>query len=433
MERKNKLKIVLIIVFLIIGIMTFSNNYREAFEVYNSGLNSYRTGNYENAFNFFKKAMLLSSELEDNYPEIKLYFGLSAFFIQDFSTAENYLILFPENPSAVQALKNISESNFENRLNFSEIKIESTLKTEDEEKTFNSSLFILITLIIFIISFILIVLILFVFKITGFGSIFKSSSINKVKSKEKTLENDEEIDVPDIVLEQVINLKLDNLDGVLSKSKALNKLLGEIEGEEIETFEDFSSISSEDEKSDVEKTESLKNMIGNSLKEANIDEIESLIQNIEENGEVLEENDFSSKKESAEEKLKDKTNEEFEALLNIQNDDNDEFEEEEKVEKEKNASVVEKYEVEEDLERAKENIEQVENAINPENNLKLKYNSLMKEKEKKLYREAEDKELTSLIEEINEINLEKGSKTYSNYQLEKIFSTIFFDVNEKVN
>lgn len=400
MAWKNKIIIILI---LIISITSIASNYESAYTFYLSGLKAFRSGDYEVAETFLMKSLESSAKIEADIPEIKLYLGLSAFHNQKYDLAEQLLKLFPENSLAKEALNSIKNNNLTQELNFDEYKItQDSSPIEEETKSNNTGTFIIITVIIFIVSALISIMMIFILRKTMTIKP-KKSDITVEEIAEKQIE-----ETPKINLEEVMNLKLDNLDTIWQKSSALKKLLGEID-DDIENNEiNEESATLED------KTDQLKGLIDESLKEANIDEIESLLNNLED--ESFNEKDSETDNQDTNEKLIESENKNIDEKLieteNQKNDLNIDF----KVEAEENQKL----------------LDEIDSNIKADTDLNNKFKSIMKEDEIELVQEAETAlDLEKLIQDIEEYNKEKGSKKYSQTQLDKIFKNNFFKVNIK--
>lgn len=400
MAWKNKIIIILI---LIISITSIASNYESAYTFYLSGLKAFRSGDYEVAETFLMKSLESSAKIEADIPEIKLYLGLSAFHNQKYDLAEQLLKLFPENSLAKEALNSIKNNNLTQELNFDEYKItQDSSPIEEETKSNNTGTFIIITVIIFIVSALISIMMIFILRKTMTIKP-KKSDITVEEIAEKQIE-----ETPKINLEEVMNLKLDNLDTIWQKSSALKKLLGEID-DDIENNEiNEESATLED------KTDQLKDLIDESLKEANIDEIESLLNNLEDKS--FNEKDSETDNQDTDEKLIESENKNIDEKLieteNQKNDLNIDF----KVEAEENQKL----------------LDEIDSNIKADTDLNNKFKSIMKEDEIELVQEAETAlDLEKLIQDIEEYNKEKGSKKYSQTQLDKIFKNNFFKVNIK--
>jgi len=84
------------------------------------------------------------------------------------------------------------------------------------------------------------------------------------------------------------------------------------------------------------------------------------------------------------------------------------------------------------LDEVKENWEDSSDSIKPDQNLKNKYNKIINEEENEILREAENfNDLISLIEDIEATNKDKGRKEYTQAQIESIFKTNFFEINNE--
>jgi len=391
--------------------MLYASNYDEAYNMYLSGLKAYRSGEYENAQNFLESALEKSPKIEDEIPEIKLYLGLSAFQNRNYEMSLQFLTLFPNNALANESVRNIEEQLLTKDIDLGDLVIKNPTNsaTPTEENNINVGSFITITLIIFIISILSAFAVWFLLK--------KYSTIDFKKQTNKDNNESEEIDEPDeviqpISLEEVINLKLDNLETIWQKSKALKKLLGEID-EDI-TYDESDDIEEEDEKANK-----LKKMIDDSMKDVNLDELENIL------------DDYDSEEEN-----ENNTEEKEDAKIDVEQTEKDnEIENDET----KVASAKEEEIEKENQNLDEASLEDVENdweesadTIKPDQSTKNTYNKIMNENESEIIREAENfNDLDSLIEDVEASNKDKGRKEYTQTQLENIFKTNFFEVNDE--
>lgn len=404
MERKYKKLLILFISFLLLFGTLISANYDEAYNLYLSGLKAYRSGEYKSAQQFLEEALNKSPKIEDEIPEIKLYLGLAAFQNKNYDLSYQFLSLFPNNALAKESIRNIENNLIAKEIDLGDLVIKNPTSNattiEANKSNFNLGSFITITLIIFIISLLSAIGVWFLLR--------RYSTIDFSKSKDKNSESYDEIIEPEeeinpISLEEVINLKLDNLETIWQKSKALKKLLGEID-------EDVNYENNLVEETE-EKTNKLKKMIDDSMKDVDLDELENILDNYDEEDE-------------------EETNTEEE----IQKADDNSVDD---------SSEINTEEIKKDTKKLEEpSIEEVENewkessdTIKPDQNSKNIFNKIMNENEDEIIREAENfNDLDSLIEDIETSNKEKGRKENTQAQLESIFKTNFFEINdEKIN
>ncbi len=78
-----------------------------AMSLYFSGKDSYNSGNYEDAQEFFQQALIKDENIEAKAQNIKYMLGVSAFNNGDYKTAKTYLSLFLSNPIAQDLLNKI--------------------------------------------------------------------------------------------------------------------------------------------------------------------------------------------------------------------------------------------------------------------------------------------------------------------------------------
>lgn len=400
MERKNNKLLIFLLLFLSISIFSYAS-IDEAYNLYLSGLKAYRSGDYENAQNFLNSALEKSPKIENEVPEIKLYLGLSAFQNQDYKISYQYLSLFPDNALAQESLKSIENNLLTEDIDLGDlvIKTSTTSATSNEESNLNFGSFITITLIIFTISILSAISVWFLLKrFSSFDFSRKTSKSNESLEEEE----DTEEDIEPISLEEVINLKLDNLESIWQKSIALKKLLGEID-------EELTYDVEKEGKSDPTK---LKKMIDDSMKDVNIDELENILDDFDNENET---DEVESEEKSYDLKMKDEEN----TSKVTKKINNEEKSDEESIE-------------EVDLDEVKNNWQEFSDSIKPDQVLKNSYNNIMKENEEEIIREAENfNDLDSLIEEIEANNKDKGRKEYTENQIESIFKTNFFEINDE--
>lgn len=397
--------------FLSIFIFTYAS-YNEAYNLYLSGLKAYRSGEYENAQNFLNSALEKSPKIEDEVPEIKLYLGLSAFQNKDYDTSYQYLSLFPDNALAKESIRNIENNTLTEEINLDNLIISNPTNTAttNEESSFNFGSFFTITIIIFIISILSAIAVWFLLK--RFSSIDFSTTKKNADAEIEEVEGTDEV-IETISLEEVINLKLDNLETIWQKSKALKKLLGEID-------EDL-SYNYENSKEDS-KHNKLKKMIDDSIKDVNLDELENILDDFDNENSKTEESELS---EEIEKGIVSDENEE-----DVDNKDIDE--EQEPIKDNSEKEIREDMPEEVSLDEIKENWEDSSDSIKPDQNLKNKYNKITNEDENEILREAENfNDLDSLIEDIEATNKDKGRKEYTQAQIESIFKTNFFEINNE--
>ncbi|MGM0639846.1 MAG: hypothetical protein ACQESN_00275 [Thermotogota bacterium] len=411
MGRKSNKLLIIISIFLLFFNMIYASNYDEAYNLYLSGLKAYRSGEYENAQNFLESALEKSPRIEDEIPEIKLYLGLSAFQNRDYELSLQFLNLFPNNALANESVRNIQEKLLTQDVDVGDLVIKNPTNgsTTTEKNNINTGSFLTITFIIFIISILSAFAVWFLLK--KYSTVDFGKQTKKITTGEtEDFEEPEEVIQP-IILEEVINLKLDNLETIWQKSKALKRLLGEID-------EDFSHEESDDMEEEDVKTNKLKKMIDDSMKDVDLDELENIL------------DDYDSEEDETEE-TKDSTEE----VEKIKNDDDSNTSEEDL---EINEDEIEKDTQNLDqvsLEDVKNDWEESADTIKPDQNAKNTYNKIMNEKEAEIIREAESfNDLNSLIEDIEASNKDKGRKEYTQAQLDSIFKTNFFEINdEKIN
>ncbi|MCP5465248.1 MAG: hypothetical protein H7A31_00980 [Thermotogae bacterium] len=384
MGWKHRLAIIFII---ILSVISFSS-YEEAYNYYLSGLKFYRSGNYDTAVKFFEKSITLSQDIETNIPEIKLFMGISYFQTKVYDKAGIYLALFPDNAIAKAALESINKNQITQDFHFDGFIItqDTNPATIDEQNTnnFNTSGFIITTLIVFIISALSAVGVFFGLKKFGFSSttveVIDSASSNPIDQIQA---------VSSISIEEVLNLKLDSLEDIWQKSSALKALLGEIDGSseparEAPAVKEVTETNTQSNQ--LSEINDLSGKISESLKSASIDDIESLLDDFGSDSETTE--SISSSEES----------------------------------------------IQEEIEEAKENIEKVKNLILPDKALTVKFEKLMNEPEEKIERSIDNinsfEDTINLIEEDNEKN---GSGKTSKHQLENLFNSLYFENEEVVS
>jgi hypothetical protein len=153
-------------------------------------------------------------------------------------------------------------------------------------------------------------------------------------------------------------------------------------------------------------------MIDDSMKDVNIDELENILDDFDNENETEE---VESEEKSYDLKMKDEEN----TSKVTKKINNEEKSGEESIE-------------EVDLDEVKNNWQEFSDSIKPDHVLKNSYNNIMKENEEEIIREAENfNDLDSLIEEIEANNKDKGRKEYTENQIESIFKTNFFEINDE--
>ncbi|HCZ05618.1 MAG: hypothetical protein PWP37_790 [Thermotogota bacterium] len=100
----------LFILILCLSVMLLGNSKSEAaYRTYQEALNAYNAGEFERAIKLFEYVLQTYPKIESEVPEIKLYLGVSAFYVREYGKAKAYLQLFPESPLAQELLKKINE------------------------------------------------------------------------------------------------------------------------------------------------------------------------------------------------------------------------------------------------------------------------------------------------------------------------------------
>lgn len=100
----------LFILILCLGVVLLGNSKSEAaYKTYQEALNAYNAGEFERAIKLFEYVLQTYPKIESEVPEIKLYLGVSAFYVGEYGKAKAYLQLFPESPLAQELLKKINE------------------------------------------------------------------------------------------------------------------------------------------------------------------------------------------------------------------------------------------------------------------------------------------------------------------------------------
>ncbi|KAF2955088.1 tetratricopeptide repeat protein [Marinitoga sp. 38H-ov] len=219
-------KKVMMIIFLIFSIISLSQTALDKAEIYYfNGKSAFQTGEYENAEKFFEEALKLTAQIEIKYPDIRYMLGWTKFYLKKYNEAENYLKYYTDDPKVSLALKSIKEGNIQEELSFKSLKIQSNATSTTNEATTDVKIglfyYIITTAVIFMIIGITSFLIyFFIFRRYS----FKSELDNKIENRE-IVENDEEIEEETIPLEEVLEVKIDELEELWDEyEKMKNKL-----------------------------------------------------------------------------------------------------------------------------------------------------------------------------------------------------------------
>ncbi|HOT32628.1 MAG TPA: hypothetical protein PLP09_10735, partial [Petrotogaceae bacterium] len=387
-------------------------------------------GDYKLSQNLLYKSIQVSPQLENYDPNIKLYLGLSAFQNKDYAIALEYLPMFSENPLAVQALESIKNNGISSEFHFEQATVPSTpeeLTASEEKSSFPLLTFFLITFVIFIISAASAFPIFIYFRKHGI------SFSDKPKAEIQEIPTIEE--VASVPIEEVVNLKLDNIENIWKKSNALRMLIGDIENEyesssvpqipeipELVSTE-HENLKTSDQTADIDNLQSI---INDSLKTADLDSIEKLLNSME-NQNVSE----SSQEITTEIPIN----------VNLSNSSSDESygsaDDSQETQNSYTSVNPELNEQEEKQEYSEsENIQPANpnkdvDILDAGSSLKTRFKDIMKGSEKMILIEAQNtNDISEIIERIESENSKNGSKIYSKVQLEKIITNLFYQVNE---
>jgi len=408
----------------------FCVEFDQAYSYYLSGMKAYRIGDYKLSQNLLYKSIQVSPQLENYDPNIKLYLGLSAFQNKDYAIALEYLPMFSENPLAVQALESIKNNGISSEFHFEQATVPSTpeeLTASEEKSSFPLLTFFLITFVIFIISAASAFPIFIYFRKHGI------SFSDKPKAEIQEIPTIEE--VASVPIEEVVNLKLDNIENIWKKSNALRMLIGDIENEyesssvpqipeipELVSTE-HENLKTSDQTADIDNLQSI---INDSLKTADLDSIEKLLNSME-NQNVSE----SSQEITTEIPIN----------VNLSNSSSDESygsaDDSQETQNSYTSVNPELNEQEEKQEYSEsENIQPANpnkdvDILDAGSSLKTRFKDIMKGSEKMILIEAQNtNDISEIIERIESENSKNGSKIYSKVQLEKIITNLFYQVNE---
>jgi len=405
----------------------FCVEFDQAYSYYLSGMKAYRIGDYKLSQDLLYKSIQVSPQLENYDANIKLYLGLSAFQNKDYAIALEYLPMFSENPLAAQALESIKNNGISSEFHFKQATVPSTqeeLDASEEKSSFPLLTFFLITFIIFVISAASAFPIFIYFRKHGL------SFSDKPKAEIQEIPALEE--VASVPIEEVVNLKLDNIENIWKKSNALRMLIGDIENEyesssapEIPEIPELVSTEHENLKTSDQTADidNLQSIINDSLKTADLDSIEKLLNSME-NQNISE----SSQEITTEIPINDSipNSPSYEAYASA----ND---------KEENQTSVNSDLTEQDEKQSypeSENIQPVNpnkdvDILDAGSSLKTRFKDIMKGQEKMIFVEAQNtNDISEIIERIESENSKNGSKIYSKIQLEKVLTNLFYQVNE---
>jgi hypothetical protein len=368
--------------------------------------------------------------LENYDANIKLYLGLSAFQNKDYAIALEYLPMFSENPLAAQALESIKNNGISSEFHFKQATVPSTqeeLDASEEKSSFPLLTFFLITFIIFVISAASAFPIFIYFRKHGL------SFSDKPKAEIQEIPALEE--VASVPIEEVVNLKLDNIENIWKKSNALRMLIGDIENEyesssapEIPEIPELVSTEHENLKTSDQTADidNLQSIINDSLKTADLDSIEKLLNSME-NQNISE----SSQEITTEIPINDSipNSPSYEAYASA-----DDSQETQNSYTSVNSDLTEQDEKQSYPES--ENIQPVNpnkdvDILDAGSSLKTRFKDIMKGQEKMIFVEAQNtNDISEIIERIESENSKNGSKIYSKIQLEKVLTNLFYQVNE---
>lgn len=427
MDFSLKRVVILGIFILMICTSVFCVEFDQAYSYYLSGMKAYRIGDYKLSQDLLYKSIQVSPQLENYDANIKLYLGLSAFQNKDYAIALEYLPMFSENPLAAQALESIKNNGISSEFHFKQATVPSTqeeLDASEEKSSFPLLTFFLITFIIFVISAASAFPIFIYFRKHGL------SFSDKPKAEIQEIPALEE--VASVPIEEVVNLKLDNIENIWKKSNALRMLIGDIENEyesssapEIPEIPELVSTEHENLKTSDQTADidNLQSIINDSLKTADLDSIEKLLNSME-NQNISE----SSQEITTEIPINDSipNSPSYEAYASA--DD-----------KEENQTSVNSDLTEQDEKQSypeSENIQPVNpnkdvDILDAGSSLKTRFKDIMKGQEKMIFVEAQNtNDISEIIERIESENSKNGSKIYSKIQLEKVLTNLFYQVNE---
>lgn len=427
----NLKRVVLVGIFILMMCASvFCVEFDQAYSYYLSGMKAYRIGDYKLSQNLLYKSIQVSPQLENYDANIKLYLGLSAFQNKDYAIALEYLPMFSENPLAVQALESIKNNGISSEFHFKQATVPSTpeeLTASEEKSSFPLLTFFLITFVIFIISAASAFPIFIYFRKHGI------SFSDKPKAEIQEIPAIEE--VASVPIEEVVNLKLDNIENIWKKSNALRMLIGDIENEyesssvpqipeipELVSTE-HENLKTSDQTADIDNLQSI---INDSLKTADLDSIEKLLNSME-NQNVSE----SSQEITTEIPIN----------VNLSNSPSDESygsaDDSQETQNSYTSVNPELNEQEEKQEYSEsENIQPVNpnkdvDILDAGSSLKTRFKEIMKGQEKMIFVEAQNtNDISEIIERIESENSKNGSKIYSKIQLEKVLTNLFYQVNE---
>ncbi|HNV06667.1 MAG TPA: hypothetical protein PKH64_11145 [Petrotogaceae bacterium] len=427
MDFSLKRVVILGIFILMICTSVFCVEFDQAYSYYLSGMKAYRIGDYKLSQDLLYKSIQVSPQLENYDANIKLYLGLSAFQNKDYAIALEYLPMFSENPLAAQALESIKNNGISSEFHFKQATVPSTqeeLDASEEKSSFPLLTFFLITFIIFVISAASAFPIFIYFRKHGLSFSEKpKAEIQEIPALEE---------VASVPIEEVVNLKLDNIENIWKKSNALRMLIGDIENEyesssapEIPEIPELVSTEHENLKTSDQTADidNLQSIINDSLKTADLDSIEKLLNSME-NQNISE----SSQEITTEIPINDSipNSPSYEAYASA----ND---------KEENQTSVNSDLTEQDEKQSypeSENIQPVNpnkdvDILDAGSSLKTRFKDIMKGQEKMIFVEAQNtNDISEIIERIESENSKNGSKIYSKIQLEKVLTNLFYQVNE---
>ncbi|WGS64437.1 tetratricopeptide repeat protein [Marinitoga aeolica] len=392
------LKKIFLILFLLSILSLYSQTFLDKAEVYYfNGKSAFQTGEYKSAERFFEEALKLSAEIEIKYPDIRYMLGWTKFYLKKYKEAKNYLKDYASDPKVALALKSIEEGNIQENLHFESLKIKSSLPAT--EATTNNNLkigwfyYILVSFVIFFVVAVMAFLIyFFILKKYSFGK-----KVTEVKTIEEPLELEEVEEEASIPVEEILEVKIDELEELWNEYEKMKKKMDIDESEPIEPINVPNNQSVETVETNLEELD-VNSLLEESLPEENKD-INIDIEDVLEEENVIPENT----EEHSEIETKNANESEIEEEIKNENDNIESFIENEKM----------------------DNLDNIE-TIKPNIDVITKYNKIMSEPEGAII-VSNVKGLESL-EKIDEEVAKKGG-IFSKADLHAIFKEIFADKN----
>ncbi|NUU96434.1 hypothetical protein XO10_09260 [Marinitoga sp. 1135] len=422
---ESKSKVLILLIFIILNIVIFSQTLLEKAEVYYfNGKSSFQSGEYKAAERYFQEALSLTAEIEIKYPDIRYMLGWTKFYLKKYTEAEKYLKYYPNDEKVQLALKSIREGNIEEDLHFKSANIttEEATGTEEEKIKIPITAYIIASAIILLIILLLVGLsYFFVFRKYSLGA--KGAKVEK--EEEETIE-EVEVEEEVIPVEEILEVKVDELEELWQEYEKMKQKM-DIDEEEISN----ESVLPEAEPQNAPPppppppAPQMQDNTEENLEELDVDNLleeSEPPQNVEEN---IEEENMTE--ENIEENIEEQVEEKNIDIEDLIEEKNQETGEEENTEAENETDTDEgDNTIDEVIEKDKvKNLDEIE-TVKPHMEVVAKYNKIMKEPGGAIV--ASNVKGIESLENLDEEVANKGG-VYSKGDLHTIFKEIFAERN----